>query len=93
MLYFGRVGSSWGHRAFFSSSWGEKVITHNNNNNKKWLAMRGVAAPHLMQKSVTELGNIELKRVREIYLKVYDSIRMSCPLSILYRVGSLFGHV
>jgi len=37
MLYFGRVdsswghraffGSSWGHRAFFDSSWGEKVIT------------------------------------------------------------------
>jgi hypothetical protein len=27
MLYFGRVGSSWGHRAFFGSSWGEKVIT------------------------------------------------------------------
>jgi hypothetical protein len=26
MLYFGRVGSSWGHRAFFGSSWGEKVI-------------------------------------------------------------------
>jgi hypothetical protein len=24
-----------------------------------------VAAPHLMQKSMTELGNIELKRVRE----------------------------
>jgi len=55
--------------------------------------MREVAAPHQMQKSVTELGNIELKRVREIYLKVYDSIRMSCPLPILYRVGSLFGHV
>jgi hypothetical protein len=27
MLYFGRVSSSWGHRAFFGSSWGEKVIT------------------------------------------------------------------
>jgi hypothetical protein len=27
MLYFGQVGSSWGHRAFFGSSWGEKVIT------------------------------------------------------------------
>jgi hypothetical protein len=27
MLYFGRVGSSWGHRAFFGSSWREKVIT------------------------------------------------------------------
>jgi hypothetical protein len=27
MLYFGRVGSSWGYRAFFGSSWGEKVIT------------------------------------------------------------------
>jgi hypothetical protein len=27
MLYFGRVGSSWGHRAFFGSSWGGKVIT------------------------------------------------------------------
>jgi hypothetical protein len=27
MLYFGRVGSSWGHRAFFGSSWGENVIT------------------------------------------------------------------
>jgi hypothetical protein len=27
MLYFGRVGSSWGHRTFFGSSWGEKVIT------------------------------------------------------------------
>jgi hypothetical protein len=31
MLYFGRVGSSWGHRAFFGSSWGEKVITPKNN--------------------------------------------------------------
>jgi len=29
MLYFGRVGSSWGHRAFFGSSWREKVITPN----------------------------------------------------------------
>jgi len=27
MLYFGRVGSSWGHCSFFGSSWGEKVIT------------------------------------------------------------------
>jgi hypothetical protein len=27
MLYFGRVGSSWGHHTFFGSSWGEKVIT------------------------------------------------------------------
>jgi len=27
MLYFGRVGSSWGHCAFFGSSWGKKVIT------------------------------------------------------------------
>jgi hypothetical protein len=27
MLYFGRVGSSWGHRAFFGSPWGKKVIT------------------------------------------------------------------
>jgi hypothetical protein len=27
MLYFGWVGSSWGHRAFFGSSWGKKVIT------------------------------------------------------------------
>jgi hypothetical protein len=27
MLYFGRVGSSWGHRAFFGSSWGENAIT------------------------------------------------------------------
>jgi hypothetical protein len=27
MLYFGRVGNSWGHRAFFGSSWEEKVIT------------------------------------------------------------------
>jgi hypothetical protein len=27
MLYFGRVDSSWGHRAFFGSSWGENVIT------------------------------------------------------------------
>jgi hypothetical protein len=27
MLYFGRIGSLWGHYAFFSSSWGEKVIT------------------------------------------------------------------
>jgi hypothetical protein len=27
MLYFGRVDSLWGHRAFFGSSWGEKVIT------------------------------------------------------------------
>jgi hypothetical protein len=27
MLYFSRIGSSWGHRAFFGSSWGEKVIT------------------------------------------------------------------
>jgi hypothetical protein len=24
MFFFGRVGSSWGHRAFFGSSWGEK---------------------------------------------------------------------
>jgi len=27
MLYFGRVGSSWGHCAFFGCSWGKKVIT------------------------------------------------------------------
>jgi hypothetical protein len=27
MLYFGRVGSPWEHRAFFGNSWGEKVIT------------------------------------------------------------------
>jgi hypothetical protein len=27
MLYFSRVGSSWGHCAFFGSSWGKKVIT------------------------------------------------------------------
>jgi hypothetical protein len=27
MLYFGRVGSSWRHCAFFGSSWGKKVIT------------------------------------------------------------------
>jgi hypothetical protein len=27
MLYFGRVGSSWGHCAFFGSSWGKNVIT------------------------------------------------------------------
>jgi len=27
MLFFGRVGSSWEYRAFFGSSWGEKVIT------------------------------------------------------------------
>jgi len=27
MLYFGRVGSSWGHCVFFGSSWGKKVIT------------------------------------------------------------------
>jgi len=27
MLYFGRVGSSWGHCTFFGSSWGKKVIT------------------------------------------------------------------
>jgi hypothetical protein len=27
MLYFGRVGSSWGHRAFFGSSWEENEIT------------------------------------------------------------------
>jgi hypothetical protein len=27
ILFFGRVGSSWGHCAFFGSSWGEKVIT------------------------------------------------------------------
>jgi hypothetical protein len=27
MLVFGRVGSSWGHRAYFGSLWGEKVIT------------------------------------------------------------------
>jgi hypothetical protein len=27
MLYFGRVGSSWGHCAFFGSSWEKKVIT------------------------------------------------------------------
>jgi hypothetical protein len=31
MLYFGRDGSSWGHRAFFGSSWGEKVITPKKN--------------------------------------------------------------
>jgi hypothetical protein len=30
MLYFGRVGSSWRHRAFFGSSWGKKVITPKN---------------------------------------------------------------
>jgi hypothetical protein len=30
MLYFGRVGSSWGHRTFFGSSWGENVITPKN---------------------------------------------------------------
>jgi hypothetical protein len=29
MLYFGQVGSSWEHRAFFGNSWGEKVITPN----------------------------------------------------------------
>jgi hypothetical protein len=27
MLYFSRVGSSWGHCAFFGSSWGKKIIT------------------------------------------------------------------
>jgi hypothetical protein len=27
MLIFGQVGSSWGHIAFFGSTWGEKVIT------------------------------------------------------------------
>jgi len=27
MLYFGRVDSSWRHRAFFGSLWEEKVIT------------------------------------------------------------------
>jgi hypothetical protein len=27
MLYFGRVGRSWGHCAFFGSSWGKRVIT------------------------------------------------------------------
>jgi hypothetical protein len=31
MLYFGRVGSSLGHCAFFGSSWGKKVITPNKN--------------------------------------------------------------
>jgi hypothetical protein len=30
MLYFGRVGSLWGHRAFFGSSWEKNVITPNN---------------------------------------------------------------
>jgi hypothetical protein len=34
MLYFGRVGNSWGHRAFFGSSWGEKVITPKINGTK-----------------------------------------------------------
>jgi hypothetical protein len=34
MLYFCRVGSSWGHRAFFGSSWGKKVITPKSNVNK-----------------------------------------------------------
>jgi hypothetical protein len=32
MLYFGRVGSSWGHCAFFGSSWGKNVITPKNYN-------------------------------------------------------------
>jgi hypothetical protein len=32
MLFFGQVGSSWGHSAFFGSTWGEKVITPNNLN-------------------------------------------------------------
>jgi len=27
ILYFGQVGSLWGHSAFFVSSWGKKVIT------------------------------------------------------------------
>jgi hypothetical protein len=27
MLFFGQVGSSWGHRTFFGSLWREKVIT------------------------------------------------------------------
>jgi hypothetical protein len=31
MLYFGRIGGSWGHRAFFGSSWKEKVITPKEN--------------------------------------------------------------
>jgi len=45
---FGRVGSSWGHRAFFGSSWGKKIITPNINpppnephpmhNLKKWIS-------------------------------------------------------
>jgi hypothetical protein len=30
MLYFGQVGSSWGHCAFFGSSWGKKIITPKN---------------------------------------------------------------
>jgi hypothetical protein len=29
MLIFGQVGSSWGHSAFFGSTWEEKVITPN----------------------------------------------------------------
>jgi len=34
MLYFGQVGSSWGHIAFFGSSCGEKVITPKLNSNR-----------------------------------------------------------
>jgi len=34
LIYFGRVGSLWGHRAFFGSSWGEKVISQKKNNDR-----------------------------------------------------------
>jgi len=44
MLYFGRVGSPWGHRAFFGSSWREKVITPK----RKVMQLRG---------SVSDEGN------------------------------------
>jgi hypothetical protein len=43
MLYFGRVGSSWGHRTFFGSSWGENVITPKKNvRNQKYMPFKKI---------------------------------------------------
>jgi len=50
MLYFGRVGSLWGHCAFFGSSWGKKVITPNSDFVKPILAI-------LVQKSLDWFKN------------------------------------
>jgi hypothetical protein len=44
MLYFGRVGNSLGHCAFFGSSWGKKVITQKKKKKKK--KSKGVARGH-----------------------------------------------